>query len=80
MEEIHGHELIGLIAQQGRAMSLEEIKAMAEKEIGANVAYYTCSLSGMDTDAMIAFLLNRKKLVQNGNGWVLDTGNVCNHD
>ena len=80
MEHIHGHELINLILQENRALSLEEVKELAENKIGKNVSYFTCSESAMDTEGMISFLLDRRKLVKINGGYVINTGEVCDHD
>lgn len=80
MQQVHGHELINLIIEQDKPMSLDDIKEMAENKIGKNAAYYTCSAESMNTDEMISFLLDRSKLVKKGDAYVIDTGEVCDHD
>ena len=77
---MHGHELIRLIAQMNRSMTLEEIKILAESRIGTDVSYYTCSENAMDTNAMISFLIDRNKLVKTDHGFRINLGNVCNHE
>ncbi len=80
MEKIHGHELINLIVRKEKEMSLQEIKETAVKDLGQDVSYYTCSNSSMTTDEMINFLLVRHKLIKKDNGYVINSGEVCNHD
>jgi len=80
MEKIHGHELINMIAGKEKAMSLQEIKETAEKDLGQDVSYYTCSESSMNTDEMIQFLLERHKLIKKDTGYVINFGEVCDHD
>lgn len=80
MKKIHGHELIHLIIRKQKAMSLEEIKDAALQDIGQDVSYYTCSESSMNTDEMIKFLLDRRKLVKKDEGFVINRGEVCDHD
>ena len=80
MNKIHGHELIHLIIRQNRVMSLEEIKDAALQNIGQDVSYYTCSETSMNTDQMIQFLLDRQKLVKKGDGFVINRGEVCDHE
>ena len=80
MTQVHGHELIRLIAQSNKAMTLEEIKDLAESRIGKEVSYYTCSESSMDTEGIISFLLSRNKLVQTNDGFMINMGAVCNHE
>jgi probable metal-binding protein len=63
-----------------KAMTLEEIKELAEGRIGKDVNYFTCSESSMDTDAMINFLLTRNKLMKVNDGFMINTGSVCNHE
>jgi len=80
MEVVHGHQLIGLIIQQNRPVTLTEVKTLAEKYIGTEVSYYTCSEQGMNTEQMIQFLLNRRKLIEREGGYVIDTGEVCSNE
>ena len=80
MEKIHGHELINLIAQKETAMSLKEIKEAAEKDLGQDVSYFTCSESSMNIEQMIQFLVERRKLIKKDNGYVINSGEVCDHD
>ena len=80
MKKIHGHDLINLIAQKETAMSLQEIKEAAEKDLGQDVSYFTCSESSMNTDEMIKFLLDRHKLIKKDMCYVINLGEVCDHD
>jgi len=80
MEKIHGHELINLIIGKEKAMSLTEIRETADKNHGQNVSYYTCSESSMNIEQMIQFLLERRKLIKKDNGYVINSGEVCDHD
>lgn len=79
MKELHGHELIHLILEANKPLTLDEIKKLSEETFGKDVSYYACSASDMDIDEMITFLLTRRKLVNRGNGFVIDTGEVCDH-
>jgi probable metal-binding protein len=80
MKQVHGHELIGLIAKAEKALTLDEIKELAETKLGKDVSYNTCSQQAMDTDEMISFLVNRRKVVKHNGGYVVNTGEVCDHD
>ena len=80
MESVHGHELINLIAQANKPLTIEEIKEMAQTKIGNDIRYYTCSDSSMDLDEMINFLLVREKLIRKNEGYMINFGNVCDHD
>lgn len=79
MNNLHGHEMISLIIEQEKALSIEEIKELAIKELGANASYFTCSASNMDTDEMIGFLMDSQKLIKVEDGYVINTGNLCDH-
>ncbi len=80
MKQVHGHELINLIIETRKALSLDEIRELAENNIGKEVSYYTCSADSMNTDEMISFLLNKQKLIGRNGAYMIDTGEVCDHD
>lgn len=79
MKEVHGHELINLILKENTPKSIKQIQELAIAKIGENVVYYTCSESSMNTIEMINFLLERNKLIKKGTGYIINTGEVCEH-
>ena len=80
MKEIHGHELIKLLLEINKPLTLDEIKELAITRIGENVTYYTCSESSMNTEGMINFLRARNKLIKKDGGFMINIGEVCEHD
>ncbi len=77
MEELHGHELIDLIIRQNKPVGLEDIKKLAEKELGRDTLYFTCQHNNMTTDDLIQFLIDKEKLVPKDDGYVIVTKNIC---
>lgn len=79
MKDLHGHELINLIAKQEKELSIEEIKTLAKAEFGEKVVYHTCSMEGMNTEDLINFLIAAQKLVKKEDGYMINQANICNH-
>ena len=80
MRQVHAHELLNMIAEKNEPMTLEEIKNMAENTIGIDAAYFACSVSDLDTEGIINFFLERRKLEKKGSGYVINSGEICDHE
>ena len=79
MEQIHGHEVINLIAAANRPMSRDEIIGEANLQFGSGARYFTCSAEGMDAAGLVDFLVARGKIEESAAGWSLRAASVCNH-
>ncbi|MFV0366422.1 MAG: YecH family metal-binding protein [Mangrovibacterium sp.] len=79
MKQVHAHELLKMIADKTVPMTLDEIKVMAINSKGDDAQYYACSVSDLDTDGIIDFFIERRKIIKKGNGYVVNFGEVCSH-
>ena len=79
-QQIHGHDIIDLVASHPEGISAESLTQMASEKFGGQSRYFTCSTEDMDFPALLAFLLERDK-VQLRDGLLFQGGSpACNHD
>lgn len=79
MESIHGHEVIDMIQQAGRAFSRAELAGAIEERFGAGARFHTCSAEGLTAEGLIDFLAARGKFAGSDNALAIDPSKVCNH-
>ena len=75
--QIHGHEVIEMMANQ--LYTRDTLKAAISAKFGAAARFHTCSAENMDADALIDFLAARGKFRENVAGLAIDPAKVCNH-
>lgn len=80
MKQLHGHEVINLIVEANKPLTLDEIKTMADNTFGTDTRYYTCSASDLNTEELLEFLMKRNKLIKKGDGYVMDAGDICDDE
>jgi probable metal-binding protein len=76
---IHGHDVIGMIVESGKAWKRDELLSTIEARWGHEARFHTCSAEGMDANALIHFLSSRGKFLESEAGVVMDTTKVCEH-
>ncbi|ADN76968.1 Protein of unknown function DUF2492 [Ferrimonas balearica DSM 9799] len=79
MSSVHAHEFLAMVAEAEEPKTLAQLKEMAAERFGAEVRFHTCKASELTTDALLAFLLERDKLTQLGDGYQVNAARVCNH-
>jgi len=79
MESIHGHDVIDMIQQAGRAFSRPELVAAIAGKYGADARFHTCSAEGLTADGLIDFLASRGKFFGNESGLSIDASKICQH-
>lgn len=79
MKKVHAHDLLNMIADKNNPMTIDEIKDMAINNLGAEASYFACSVRDLNIDKIISFFLEKGKINEKGNGYVVATGAVCNH-
>ena len=57
----------------------EEIVAARVERFGEDARFHSCSASGMDVPAVIAFLESRGKFVARDEGFNTAPDRICNH-
>jgi probable metal-binding protein len=78
-EAIHGHEVIEMIVQSGRAYTRESLRADIVRRFGADARFHTCAAENLTADELIGFLEARGKFRDAGTGFTIDQEQVCNH-
>jgi probable metal-binding protein len=76
---IHGHDVIEMIVESGRAWKRDELSEAIEARWGRDAKFHTCSAEGMDAQALIQFLSARGKFIESEAGVVMDRTKVCSH-
>lgn len=77
--DIHAHEVMQMMLEKGGGFSRESLEQAIIAEFGADARFYSCSASGMDVAAVIAFLENRGKFVPRDGGFNTAADKICNH-
>lgn len=78
-EPIHGHDVIEMIIQAGKAYTRDSLRADIVNRFGAKARFYTCSSDNLPADELITFLEARGKFRDAGTGFTIDQEQVCNH-
>jgi probable metal-binding protein len=76
---IHGHEVMRMMLQSGKAYSRNSLKTEIINTFGAQVRFHTCSADNMNADELIDFLEARGKFLDKEEGFTTDPGRICNH-
>jgi probable metal-binding protein len=79
MESIHGHDVIDMIQQAGRAYSRAELVTAIAEKFGAGARFHTCSDDGMTADGLIDCLIARGKFFASDSTFAIDPSKVCQH-
>lgn len=77
--EIHGHEVIAMILGSARSYTRQSLAEAIVAHFGADTRFFTCSASGMDANAMVAFLESRGKFMPLDGGFTINPERVCSH-
>ncbi len=79
-EQIHGHEIIELVAKYPEGIATGTLSEIVSGEFGTGVRFFTCSAENMSLPELLAFLGERDK-VQLRDGLVFPGGSpACTHD
>lgn len=60
--EIHGHEVIDMVAANPGGMCANALARLVAQRFGKAARFRTCSAAGMDFDELLVFLDTRDKL------------------
>jgi len=75
----HGHDVLNLLLKAVEPLSLEEIHEEVTQHFGAGARFHTCSSEGFDAEALIAFFLQRGKIMQIEGGFAVNGSRICQH-
>ena len=79
-EQIHGHEILDLVASHPEGISVPTLFKLATEKFGPDVRFCTCSNEGMDMTSLLTFLFERDKIQLHGDLIVSVGSPACNHD
>lgn len=77
--EIHGHEVLEMIAASGRSYSNASLKAAIEEKFGPDARFHICSGGNMTAEELIDALWAKGKFSGTPEAFGFDPANRCNH-
>jgi len=78
-ESIHGHDVMHMIADAGRAFSKDGLIAEISAKFGEDARFHTCSAEGMTADSLVDFLVAKGKFFAGSDRLALDPSKICQH-
>ncbi|MHC1769633.1 MAG: YecH family metal-binding protein [Verrucomicrobiia bacterium] len=79
MEQIHGHEVMQMMLQSGKAYTRSSLFAEITATFGPDARFYTCSAQNLTPEGIIDFLQARGKFVLRDDGFQTTPDLMCNH-
>lgn len=79
MNQIHGHTVLNMLLDAEAPYSLDSLKQAIFAEYGEDVRFHTCSQQDLTFDALMAFLLDRRKVIKDGDKITANRERMCNH-
>ena len=79
MTSIHGHDVIDMIQQAGRAFSRAELVSAIGEKFGMDARFHTCSAEGLTAEGLVEFLASRGKFTGNASALSMDPSKICQH-
>lgn len=79
MNQIHAHTVLNMLLAAEIPYSVDSLKQAVVAEYGEDVRFYTCSQQDLSFDALLEFLLDRRKVIKNGNNITANRERMCNH-
>ncbi len=77
--DIHGHEILALVAQADPPLTLQALQAGVIAHWGADARFCTCSVAGMTLDELLHFLIAHGKIVTRNHLLATDPAKICQH-
>ena len=75
--DIHAHKVLNLLREQ--PMSRTQLEQTVIEQFGANATFRTCSRDGFDLDSLLAFFVEKQKVIENDGLWSLNIERVGSH-
>ncbi|MEI7733270.1 MAG: YecH family metal-binding protein [Verrucomicrobiota bacterium] len=79
MEQIHGHEVMQMMLQSGKAYSRATLLADIIAKFGSEARFHTCSAENLTPEGIIDFLQARGKFVPSPEGFQTSADLMCKH-
>jgi probable metal-binding protein len=78
-KNFHGHDVMRMMLESGRAFSREELAAEIKARFGEDATFYTCSAEGLDAGGIVAFLESRGKFTGREGEYQTSPDKICSH-
>jgi len=79
MEQIHGHEVIRMMLQSGKAYTRSTLLAAIVAQFGPDARFCTCSAQDLTPEGIIDFLQAKGKFVPCESGFQTSADLMCKH-
>ena len=79
MADIHAHEIMHMMLEQGEVFSRESLARAIVDRFGSGAKFHSCSAASMDVHAVIDFLESRGKFIARDDGFNTAENKICNH-
>lgn len=79
MEQIHGHEVIQMMLQSGKAYTQATLVADIVTTFGPDARFFTCSAENLTPEGIVAFLQAKGKFVPCQEGFQTSADLMCKH-
>jgi len=79
MEQIHGHEVIQMMLQSGKAYTRTSLLTDIVATFGPDSRFFTCSAENLTAEGIIDFLQAKGKFVPCEAGFQTSPDLMCNH-
>ncbi|MFM1945205.1 MAG: hypothetical protein RI897_4187 [Verrucomicrobiota bacterium] len=79
VRSIHGHEVMEMMVETGKAYSREGLIAAIHERFGVDARFHTCAADQMTADDLVGFLEARGKFKAVEGGLGMDASSICGH-
>jgi probable metal-binding protein len=79
MEQIHGHEVMKLMVQSGKAYTRASLLADIVAQFGPGSRFCTCSAQNLTPEGLIDFLQTKGKFLPCEDGFQTSAELMCKH-
>jgi probable metal-binding protein len=79
MTEIHGHEVIQMMLQSGKAYTRGSLLTDIVSTFGSDARFFTCSAQNFTAEGIIDFLQAKGKFVPGDEGFQTSADLMCKH-
>ena len=80
LQLIHAHDVMHMMIESGASYTRDSFKSALAAKFGQTAQFHTCSLNGLSSDDLLAFLFQRGKLSGDIEGeFRMDPLNMCSH-
>ncbi len=76
-DEIHAHNVLNLLKET--PMTDTQLRQAVANEFGEQARFRTCKRNGFDLEALLAFFIERQKILLIDGKWHTNAERVCNH-